>query len=195
MKKNKPEFVPEIRYSLNKSYKRKLLEAILVSSISEKSFRFPTIKEFILSELVNATIEYIDGNAGKIFYQDFRMRDDFLDEIYNYLEDEIKISHKEKLSNNIKTAIKELCQPYTVFSGFDKPHYHTELFDIFNIISGDKTVFYTTMFSLPQEVLIRANKELSSFSRPEKNDINGIGKLMRKYIDNDLGYIANHYFW
>ena len=47
-----------------------ILKTLLVSSttINEEIVGLPTIKQFILSEVINGTIEYVGGNVGQIIY-------------------------------------------------------------------------------------------------------------------------------
>lgn len=182
------------------SYRRHLLEAFLVSSVSEDSFRFPTIEEFILSELVNGTIEYIGGNAGNIDYQKFTYnRNDFEKELCNYFETEMSAHSKGKLNSDIREAIVELCGHYYVNpTGPDSPYPETELYTHFKGFCGGGIcpVITQSSFSLSQDIIANVQKNvLPRFSDSEQKDIVGIGKSMRPYIDRDLEHIKETYLW
>src|SRR4030042_5959859 len=87
-------------------YRRHILEALLVASASD-SFKLPTIKEFILSEIVNGTIEHIGGNAGQIDYQKFRFDVGFERKLYEYLVSEME-SRPGTLNPKVSKAINKL---------------------------------------------------------------------------------------
>ncbi len=187
----------------NYRYRDNLFKSILVSSVSEDKPRLPTIEEFILSEVVNATIEYIGGNAGQIDYQKFKksnVRHTLYEwEINDYLEKEIKAHSEGKLHPRVKESIAKLCERYTVYPYPERPYHRTELYDVFKgPFSGGRIcqVIMRSSFSLPQETIIEVQKKIiPSLSGQEKKDIQGIGKAMRKYIDKDLEYIAHTYYW
>jgi len=172
-----------------KEYKRHLLEAILVASITESSSKTPTIKEFILSEIVNGTIEYIGGRFGKKDYQSHDYNSIFVVDMFKYLNSEMKLRTKRTLDTKVATALKELCRTHPVNPGGIDIHYRTvDLYDIFEDICP---ISPQSTFTPPYEMLIRIQKEfLPSLSPAEKNDIEGIGKAMRKYIDNDLAFLG-----
>jgi len=182
------------------SYRRHLLEALLVSSVSEDRFRLPTIEEFILSEVVNGTIEYIGGNVGQIDYQKFRFdRNSFERELNKYFEAEMRAHSKGKLNPKFKKAVTKLCEHYYVNpTGPDRPYPYTELYAHFKGFGGGGIcpVIMQSSFSLPQETIIRVQREvLPELSNPEKRDVEGISKAMRKYIDRDLEFIGKTYHW
>jgi len=189
----------DFKKDLEWGYRRNLLEALLVSSVSKESFRLPTIKEFILNEVVNGTIEYIGGNAGQIDYKKFRFdRNTFEIELERYFEAEMKAYSKEKLNPKVNKAITKLCKHYFVYpTGPDRPYPHTELYTHFNGFgAGICPVIMESSFSLPQDTIIRVQRKvLPALSNPEKKDIEGIGKAMRKYIDRDLEFIERTYHW
>ncbi len=179
------------------TYRKNLLKAILLSSVSEKNCKFPTIEGFILCELVNGVIEYIGGNAGLASYQSFPSRECALDELYTYLRQEI--DNKETgLAPKVKEALLSMCEPYWA-SDWDGSHANTQLYDFICGV-GDRGIRKVSRmeetFTLSQGITIKLEKEFfPKLSGQEKKDIQGIGKAMRKYIDKDLEYIAHTYYW
>jgi len=176
-------------------YNRNLLEALLVSSISKDDSRFPSIEEFILSEIVNGTIEYIGGNSGQKDYQKLRYIDGFEKEIGVYFESEMNAHSQEKLDPTIRDALIKLCQYYyeNPIGSDANQQPRTELYNHFAEICP---VAAQSTFLLHQDNIIRARQEfISKLSDSEKKDIEGIGKTMRKYIDKDVKFIREKYYW
>jgi len=183
-------------------YRRNVLEALLVSSISQESSWFPTIEQFVLSELVNATIEYVGGNAGQIIYQRFlHDEEEFEKHIYNYFKSEMeRCSGEKKLDPCVNRAIDKLCEYYPVTPPEPfLPYNNVELYihfigGVFG--EGICPVITESSFSLPYETVERFKRDLfPKLSESEKRDIIGIGKIMRKYIDSDLEFIKERYYW
>lgn len=173
-------------------YRRTVLEALLYHSTKKDNFILPTKEEFILSEVVNGTIEYIGGNAGRISYQKSD-RNMFEFDIYKYFENEMKNS-KRRLNPAINGAITKMVKyEMRCPGGPDRPYPYTEVYSFFRGFGGGGgicPVIMESTFSLPYETVIRIKREvLPSFSDFEIKDIEGIGKSMRKYIKDDLKFI------
>jgi hypothetical protein len=180
--------------------RRRILEAILVKSTNEDSYRLPTIKEFILSEVVNGTIYHTGGKAGKLNYQKFNYP---LDERYEnrlteYFNDQMS-SAKKPLNPKIDDALKKMTQCHWVYVPEPSDNYPTcELYDHFHGFAGGGIcpVVMESTFSLPQETVRDVQKNIiPSMSKAEKSDVRGIGKAMRRFVDEDLDYIRKHYYW
>lgn len=186
------------RFDDKMDYRKGLLEALLVASTTESDFRLPTIEEFILSEVVNGTIDYVNGNAGRINYHDFKYKSHFEKEICKYLQSELESSKKE-LNPKIKESIMTMCEYYlTPSAGPERPSPETELYYLFNGPYGNGIcpVLMRSTFSLSQELVVRTQNEIiPRLSEHEKKDIIGIGKSTRKYISKDLGFIRETYHW
>lgn len=181
------------------NYRKNLLDALLILSVCEDSYRLPTIKGFILSEVVNGTIEYVGGNAGQIDYQKYRFdRDVFEEELSKYFKEEMKAHSDGRLTYKVKEAITKLCEHYYAdTTGVDRPHSTTELY---SHLKGFRSIFppgiLESTFSLSHDTITRVHKEvLPLFSEQEKRDIEGISKAMRKYINKDLRFIEQTYHW
>ena len=184
-----------------REYRGNILKTLLVSSVSGENAEFPTIKEFILSEIVNSVIEYTGGSVGGVRYSDFfpEKPSSFERHIFRYLEEELKSGFKQKLDDKLAKSIIKLCEPYFIFPGEgNNPYFHNELYEHINGF-GCRNIYPKTeefalllpkSFLLPQEILIKVQREIMHvLSDQEKKDLKGIGKKMREYIDRDLKFI------
>ena len=181
-------------------FRRNVLEALLVSSITNESFKFPTIQEFILGEVLDGVIDYIGGTAGKVNFGEFIVdRNIFEKELVSYFNTEMEKYSKEKLSPNIKSAIIGLSNySYINPAGPERPFPHTELYNHFNGFDIGRIcpLTFESSFSLPSKFISQVKKEiLPRFSSSEIKDIIGISKHMRKYVEKDLEFIGRNYQW
>jgi len=177
-----------------------LLETLLVSSTitDEEIISLPTIKQFTLSEVINGTIEYIGGNAGQITYTQQQHNDPFsndlfADRICKHFEEEIK-NYGMGLDPNIRKAITKLVKyspPQITGPELSEPY--IPLYSLFYELHPPLT---TSTWSLPYETVKKVKDQILPFlSDSERRDINGIANCMRKYIQEDLTYIREHYHW
>ena len=179
------------------NFRQGLLEAVLVSSTNERNYKLPTIKEFILSELVNGTLDYIGTNAGEVIYSEHRSST-FEHKLFDYFTSKIK-GFERKLDRSIRNAITQLATPRRIYPGGPReitggPYVTTILYDHYDGIVPIGIA--QSVFSLPQGVLIKIqNKVLPCFTDGEGENVRGIGKSMRKYIDKDLEFINKTYHW
>ena len=176
----------DIRYDI---HGKRLLEALLFASTSKDRFKFPTEKRFILSEVINGTLDYVCGSAsaGEVTYLNikYRLRSrQFESEIFTYLKDKIR-SPKKRLDSKIKDIIMKMVYPHS--PGDIYLYIYFNDFGINNPICKVSTI---STFSLDQETITRVEKEILPYlSKSERKDINGIGKSMREYIEKDLEFI------
>jgi hypothetical protein len=182
-------------------YRHNILEAILVESMTKNRLRFPTIKEFILSELVNGTIDYIEGKSRQVEYQQFKLKSDIFErELYESFESQMIAHSRGKLNPKVRRALMKLCEDYYVHpTGPDsRPYLHTELYTHFKGFGGGGIcpIVMESSFSFPYDAVIRVQKQvIPSLSAPERRDVEGIGRAMGKHIDNDLKFIGRKYHW
>ncbi len=184
----------------NLEYKANLLEAVIVLSQAEK---IPAQNEFVLSELVNGTIEYIGGDAGKIDFQSFRDEirrlgnvvdpfevDPFELVLSNYLNSEIRAHPEATISPKVRDSLVQLCR----FRPFSKSH-NTEFYVILSSMRGcNYPLSIESSFLLPYQSVKKVQNEIiPTLPETDKKDIEGIGKAMRKYIERDLEYIRKAY--
>lgn len=175
-------------------FRSNVLEAILVSSMNEDENYFPSFKEYILSELVNATIEYAGGKPGMMSYVSFMNSDNvnmFERKITEYLNSELM--HTKNICSTIKSAILRMTRMDRVeVSGPDHDYLDCELYiDVQHSLFGS----FHSRDSLPYSLVRKVEKQMSKFNEEEKRDINGIAKAMRKYIEDDLKYVKAHYYY
>ncbi len=181
-------------------FDRRVLSAILYFSKTEDEFKFPTIKEFILSELANVVIEYITGEKGDVRYQNLRMSEPcFEDKIWESIKQAFEKSDS-KLSEAVKDSILRLTElKYSHPTGPDRPYPNPDIYSTFKGFGGCGgicEIIGKSTFSFSEETNRKIEKEiLPSLSESTKNDCRAIGKIMRGYIQEDLEYIKEHYHW
>ena len=184
-------------------YGRGVLESLLYYGSKDNNFKLPTIEEFILSEVTNGTIDYLTGNGGKVTFKEYERPLPgkgifyFVHSLLKYFKEEIESSNK-KIDPKVKNAIIKMVQYREVSPYPDDSYPNTDLYDYFNGPRGTGfcDVYMKSIFSLSYELVNNIeNKFLPLLSKPEKGDIEGIGKCMIKYIDEDLEYIKKTYWW
>lgn len=185
------------RYKDEKNYRQNILEAILVSSIDGNRNKFPAITKHILSELKNGTIKYIGGNAGRLTYTNSRIEPENLEKyFYKYLKSALDCNSNQELNPKIKEALEELCKPYRIEpTGPDRPFLSIELYDHLGLTGNQISdiIIDRTFTILPEIIKKVEEKTLPNLTESEIKDITGIGKSMRKYIEEDLDFIKNIY--
>lgn len=180
----------------NMGYDRDILQALLYCSTTEDDFMLPTIEEFILSEVVNGTLEYLGRDSGKVRYQDFRGdRNSFEKGIWDYFEKESVLSDKV-IDSDVMASIGRMASYHIVYpDGPDGPYHMAGLYSSFKSVLPSGAGMCST-FSLPQKVIYHVQKEvLPSLSEVARADVESIGMIMRKHINEDLRYIREKYMW
>jgi hypothetical protein len=181
-----------------RQFRKSILEAILVSSITPENARLPTINEYILSEIVNGVVDYTGGRAGKITYSDDGFEDNtYIRHMQEYFREEMTNPHTA-LTPRIKSDLEKMLA--FTFAPYDRGEGYypvSELYEFFNSpFIGICQAGAHSIFSLPYDLVMKVrNKTLPSLSEEEQKDILGIGKCMRKYIDEDMKDIGKTYHW
>ncbi len=180
-------------------YDRDVLQALLyystIEATTEDDFMLPTIEEFILSEVVNGTLEYLGRDAGRIKYQDFKGgRNSFETAAWDYFEKESVLSDKD-IDPDVIASISRMIGYHIVYlDGPDGPYPKAGLYLTFKSVLPYGSMSST--FSLPQEVIYHVKKEVIPFlSEAARADVESIGKIMRRHINEDLGYIGEKYMY
>lgn len=183
-----------------RNFQRGVLELILYSSITEKDCELPTIKEFILSELVSATSEYITGEEidGLAYRRDNGLDyPDFERILFERWQKIIKESGS-KINLVILETITELAKPSWHSDQTGDGEYETDLYNNYQGMwgSGICNVIMSSIFSLPLKTIKHIENEVVP-NLPENiiKDCKEIGVIMRKYINKDLEYIRRQYHW
>jgi len=170
-------------------YLENVLEGVLVSSLSNDNLKLPSIERFILSEIVNGTVDFVGGEGGKVNYQDqdvLREHSPFLRLAWKYLVDEVGKS-RDKLDPKVKGALFKLVRP------FDANPSNNLLYNIFPDFTGTGRA---SIFSPDLDQYFRIKKKvIPSFSDSERWSVGGVGRAMRNYIEEDLEYIKRIYKW
>ncbi|MFH1787180.1 MAG: hypothetical protein ABH811_00075 [archaeon] len=184
-----------LKKSFERFYNRKnILEAILVSSMDDNHLKFPRIKQFILTELINGFGEYVEDNSQEIDYYSYFEKNQFERIAWNKIKRILKSDSSKKVDPKIRGAIGKMCK-YRVVNpdGPDRPYADTELYGLF------KGFFCpgvgSSIFSPPYDKVIETKKFMTSLPEFQKKDIEGIGKVMRDFIEKDLEYIRKEYHW
>lgn len=176
-------------------YDFNLLCAILIASENENKKSIPFVKEFILSELINATIMHVKGNSGLTTYKDFRegQRDKFEECIEAYFKKEISEA-KNELHYKIRDSINRIVKRKFVLSSHDSSSPTCQLY--YYLMEILKGIPQGPDFYMPSRLSnIIKNEAIPALSSHERKDISCIGLAMRPLIEMDLEYIAQNYAW
>jgi len=180
----------------NMRYDRDVLQALLYYSTTEDDFMLPTIEEFILGEVVNGTLEYLGRDAGKIKYQDFKGgRNSFEGAAWDYFEEESGLSDRE-IDPDVMASISRMASCHIVYpDGPDGPYPKAGLYSTFKSVLFSGMCMSSTFSLLQGDIYNVKKKVIPSLSEAERVDIEGIGKIMRRHINEDLVYIGKTYMW
>lgn len=174
-------------------FRKNILEALLYCSISGNKFIFPTIERFIFSEVIKGTLEYVTGKESN-----FEPKEDRFELVmYNHFQQQLK-KGKNPLTPGMEEALLKLLEPSWESDQWSDGEYETELYRLFigGGLGGICKVIMRSTFSLDQSVINHVKgKVLPSLPKPIKRDVQGIGRLMRGYIEEDLKYIKGRYHW
>ncbi len=177
-------------------YDRDVLQALLYYSTAEDDFMLPTIEEFILSEVVNGTLEYLGRDSGKVKYQDFKGgRDSFEKAAWDYFEEESALSDK-KIDPDVMASIGRMAGYHIVYpDGPDGPYPKAGLYSTFKSVLFSGLCTSSTFSLLQGDIYHVKKKVIPSLSEAARADIEAIGKIMRRHINEDLAYIGETYMW
>ena len=180
----------------NMGYDRDVLQALLYYSTAEDDFMLPTIEEFILSEVVNGTLEYLGRDAGKVKYQDFKGgRNSFERAAWDYFEEESVLSDKE-IDPDVMASIGRMASYHIVYpDGPDGPYPKAGLYSTFKSVLFSGMCMSSSFPLLQGDIYHIKKKVIPSLSEAARADVESIGKIMRKHINDDLGYIGKKYMW
>ncbi len=182
-------------------YRRNVLEAILVSSLNADGISIPTIEEFVLGELINGTMEYMGLEPLRVDYREYMLyRNVFEMEISKAFKEQINASSQTMIDPNIKSALIKLSDCVFETNG---PLYgaslSTELYTHFKGfagIGGICNVMMKSKFELSIDYVEKIKKDfMDRMSDLERENVFGIGKAMRKYINKDLELIKKVCYW
>ena len=178
--------------------RKKLLKAFLVSATIEDDLTLSVSRRFVLSELINGTIEYMHGKAGKIIFQNFYGEDlgVFEKEIETYFKEQV-LGANGNITIEIKKAIENLTRA-KVHPGPGDSYVHCELYEFFRgtnhgIGSGICPMTPSRTFRLNSKLVEEVQKEIiPNLPDKERENVIGIGDSMKKYIRKDLELIRSY---
>lgn len=181
-------------------FQKKILESVLVASIlNDTEIRFPKRKELILNGLVKGTIDYIGGEIPKISNLDLSEETNYNSrKICRCFETEMDSPDaKILLSKKFRDAIGALC-----YGGWHRTgkqpdydiHFDVEFYPLLEkiLLEDVSSLGYNPKtFSFPQDFISKVKKQdYPTFSPDVLEDVLGVGKSMRKYIEQDLDFIG-----
>lgn len=174
----------------------RLLEALLVTA----GTRLPTIKDFILSEVVNGAIAAVGGEAGKVTYKDCRLvSEGFEHDLWDYFTEEMQLHAEHKITPAVRTALEKMCEPHSVHCPPDRPYPTTELYTFFRgtpLGGGICHVRGQSIFSFPYDVVMRVRESIiPALPEARRKDVLAIGTAMQPFVADDLAFIRQTYHW
>ena len=164
---------------------------------SEEMF-FPTIPNFIFSEVANGVIDFVGGKAGEITYAKRNLiTNDFEKDLWEHYQQETKKS--DKLLPDLKLVLDAMLEP--TWDSAPPPdnggEYQTDLYLLFKPPTGGGICreYMISTFSLPHNFEIGGNEFMVNLEDETKQSIQQIGKKMRPFIQEDIAYIKEKYHW
>ena len=164
-----------------------LLWEILVSSIDGERDRFRTVSPFVLSEVINGTINYIGGKSGKVLYWNCRVPE-FRRKIVDYFDMEL-VRQDDVLSSEIKNKLVSMTRLKLRPCPQDRHDFITSLDEYFQ---GNKTRPCSS-YRLSSEFVDKVNEGIRRYHSFECIDVKRIGEETRGFIEDDLKFIAENY--
>ncbi len=181
-------------------FQKKILESVLVASIlNDSQIRFPKRKELILNELIKGTINYIGGEIPKVSNLDLSEETNYNSRrICRCFETEMESPDaKILLSRNFRNAIGALCYGRWHRTGKQPDydiHFDVGFYPLLEkiLLEDVNSLGYNPKtFSLPLDFISKVKKQdYPNFSPDVLEDVLGVGKSMRKYIEQDLDFIG-----
>ncbi len=187
--------VTTIQKQINETlFQKDILQALLVNSIVDENSKLPTIEQFILSEVVNGTIDYAGGKGGEIRYRRIGHEDAFERLLWKEYEKRIK-GIKKKVAPKIESTITNMVKYYYIDpTGPARPYPRTKLYHCFEAYV-ERLAYHSTSPLMERQILKVKEEIMPSLSESEQKSIIGISEEMRKYVEGDLKFIGKRYHW
>lgn len=176
-----------------------ILEAVIYFASNKGKMRLPTIEEFVLSELVTSTGEYLSGR--KDFSGYFRRRENGKHCLHNdnwqikmsqFVED-LFSKFGGKLPREFSEALKQLVTLEHQYSHGEK-WWDCLLYDFYKDQTKCNPMIST--FSLSVEFVDRVESNiLFLLTQEEIEHIKAIASCMERYVEEDLEFIKKQYHW
>ncbi|QQG39786.1 MAG: hypothetical protein HYS81_05495 [Candidatus Aenigmatarchaeota archaeon] len=176
--------------------RRDILRTLLVESMTER-YTVPSPKEFILDEVVNATLAHGGSEkADRIRQTDYRRGKgdpmSYEHELFEVLEGELKTIRK-RIESRILDGVVKMASPYMVRSPPDRPHQEVELYTLWESI---RPPTMQSSWAVPHRMVANVkNKILPAMSEAERRSVLGIAEEMKPRMSHDFAYIRKHFMW
>jgi hypothetical protein len=182
------------------NYQGRVLEVLVYFASDKGEKSLPTIEEFILSEVVAATIEYLTGKEYLFTYHRSENGEESVvsAEHWEWKANEAMAEAVKQFGGKLNSPLKEALQEMTELimhfdetggRGYESPLYHYYKYQICQS-------WFVSIFSLPTEFVKKVERETISSLEPETiKHCAAIAKIMDKYIKRDLNLIKNRYHW
>ncbi|MBD3361182.1 hypothetical protein GF358_00110 [Candidatus Woesearchaeota archaeon] len=157
-----------------------ILEAILVSSITETETTVTTRKDKILKILAMATVEYLQGDTHAIARHNLGAN--YIASIFLDLRAQLQ-EHPDKISRRISQALLKLTEPEQIDPrGPDRPYDTCEVYEFLGPHYMNLLPRITSELEITYRMVINAKKTIADLTTQEKKDVSDIGKIMRAHF-------------
>ncbi len=162
---------------------RRVLTAVLASTIEEPTSRIPTAPEYILYTFAKSVIRYIEGDTAQL-----NPSHEVLEPNTHRVVTKQLTAHGGALEPLIRETIQQLTEPQLVEPDGPAKNYTTcEVYELFRgrnqgVVPGIRPTFCMAQTFSPEYAWIeRARTEtIPSFTEEQRKDIAGIGKKLRE---------------
>lgn len=167
------------------------IDEILLTIASDYGKKpLPNIKEALYCNIVNAVLEYMNDKGEKQLgsYHDFFMVS--WERKANALLEEVFKDFGQSLHPKLKNSLEHML----------KQHHSYERGESWYSSNFENWMRFwprpiTSIFFLTVPFVESAKEMLSVLEPKIKEQCEAIGKLMQKYVNEDIGYIRTHYHW
>jgi len=171
-------------------FRYNVLRAILYFASDGGKKRLPTIDDFLTSEIVSATIEYLTEEE---YSNGYRKEQGFQRGQWYRMTNNAMKEAFEKFGNKFNPALGEAIRTATEFH-FQSDHGETWHENLFRWFPKRPSMVSTYSLSVESSDYIK-EKVIPSLDPDTVGHCKKIAKIMRKYLDQDLEFIKEHYHW
>ncbi len=176
----------------NVEYNHAVFEGLLYFASEKGSNNLPSQWEFLTSEIVGGTYEYILGREFNDTWQ--RFKGPLMSDLWVYrLNKSLNVVDGRRV-NQLNCDLAKAIRYWTELDW--KMDHGESWWDNsirYYFLFGGIHMNSTYALTVPQVKLIEEN--LANLDQDTLNHTQGIGQLMKKYLEADLQYIREHYYW
>jgi hypothetical protein len=177
-----------------------VLETLIYFASSFGKERIPTIEEFIRSEVIAATIEYLTGKEYLFIYNRSEDGKELLTVAsgWEWKTDKAMAEALEKygakLNQPLREALGKLTEITTSHDDWGDPGHHSWLYTWYKHQICQSWMVST--FSLSVEFIANTEKRvIPSLDKETLRHCKAIARIMKKYIKSDIKFIGKRYRW